>query len=135
MSDPAEFPLPAVLDADAVDTPAEALSAEERYERSDRARRAAVEYGRQLWQQVDELRRYLLNCVPAHADDVARPAGPDDEPGWAAWQRAYAGATSVLAGPRGDNGFGGQEADREARARRAHPDDQVQSVRNRPSVP
>jgi len=84
-------------------------------------------YAQALWEQLDEVRAYLVRCLP---DDPQRPdarrratapTGPDDDAGWADWMATYAAVTSVLCGPRGDSGFGTDEARAEARARRVAP--------------
>ncbi|HEX2903980.1 MAG TPA: hypothetical protein VHO01_11045 [Jatrophihabitans sp.] len=87
---------------------------------------AACEYGQLLWRELDGQRRYLLGSLPpappvaatGPAAGGAHPTGPADEAGWARWMAAYAGATSALAGPNGDSGYGRSEAEREAQARR-----------------
>lgn len=87
----------------------------------------ACEYGRQLWHDVDAFRGYLLRSLPSDPrapgphTPAASPQGPDDDEGWEDWIAAYSEASSVLAGPRGDSGFGLKEAQREAEARRASP--------------
>jgi hypothetical protein len=84
-------------------------------------------YAQQLWHELDDVRGYLVRCLP---DDPQRPdaqrgatapTGPDDEQGWNDWMGTYASVTSVLAGPHGDSGFGADEARREAYARRVAP--------------
>jgi hypothetical protein len=82
-------------------------------------------YAEQLWNNLDALRRYLLDSLPpepgrhGRSPAGAAPTGPDDEQGWQKWMTAFAGATSVLCGPHGDSGFGRQRAEELARARRA----------------
>lgn len=121
----------------------------------DRARMLAqalndsCRYAQDLWHQLDEVRGYLVRCLPddpqqpdAHRAATA-PTGPDDEDGWRDWMSVYAGVTSVLAGPHGDSGFGDDEARAEARARRvapvpvepAAPPEQVQLNRRRFRLP
>lgn len=86
----------------------------------------ACEYGQTLWQQLDSQRHYLLGCLPPargsedeQSEHVgAAPSGPDDEQGWRRWMDAYAEATSILAGPHGDSGYGRTEAETQAQARR-----------------
>jgi len=85
-------------------------------------------YGRQLWENLDTTRAYLMASLPPdprkpgpHPALGASPTGPDDEEGWAAWIAAYAAITSVLCGPHGDSGFGAGEAREAARARRTAP--------------
>jgi hypothetical protein len=105
------------------------LSAEEHASRAallDKALHETCAYARQLWQDVDAMRGYLLESLPSQAGAdggverrLTAPTGPDDEEGWERWTAAYAAITSVLAGPHGDSGFGMTEARREARDRRA----------------
>jgi hypothetical protein len=70
-------------------------------------------YARQLWTELDAVRRYLVEDV-AHGG-----AGPllarrqpllTNEDEWAAWRVQYASVLGVLAGPAGDEGYGEQEA-------------------------
>lgn len=84
-------------------------------------------YAQALWQQLDEVRHYLVRSLP---DDPQRPdaqrhatapTGPDDDAGWEDWMATYAAVTSVLCGPRGDSGFGADEARSEAYVRREAP--------------
>jgi hypothetical protein len=85
-------------------------------------------YGQVLWHDVDALRHYILASAPSdpHLPGPHRvgasPTGPDDQEGWKNWVAAYAEATSVLAGPHGDSGFGLHEARREEQIRRSAPD-------------
>lgn len=84
----------------------------------------SCEYAQQLWDRLDALRHYLVDSLPSQPIEGGRvggahPAGPDDEQGWWEWRNAYAGATSVLAGPHEDMGFGAEEADQIARERLA----------------
>ena len=84
----------------------------------------ACDYGQALWRELDLVRHQLVAMLPdVDADDDARrflaaPRGPDDDEGWDTWRSLYAGVTSALAGPRGDSGFGRQEAAQEAQRRR-----------------
>jgi hypothetical protein len=87
----------------------------------------SCEYARQLWHQLDEVRAYLVRSLP---DDPQRPdaerratspTGPDDEAGWTDWMKTYASVISSLCGPRGDSGFGADEARKEAHLRRDAP--------------
>ncbi|MCW2539473.1 MAG: hypothetical protein JWN95_1198 [Frankiales bacterium] len=85
-------------------------------------------YGQLLWHDVDALRQYLLASAPSDPylpgphRVGASPTGPDDQEGWNNWIAAYAEATSVLAGPHGDSGFGLREARHEEQIRRSAPD-------------
>lgn len=119
---------PELLDPDRiVDEEREDMTVDEH---RDRARQYAsalhdsCEYAQRLWHQLDDVRGYLRRCLP---DDPSRPdahrfrtapTGPDDEQGWQDWMSTYAEVTSALAGPRGDSGYGEEEARNEARARR-----------------
>jgi hypothetical protein len=94
-------------------------------------------YAQALWEQLDEVRAYLVRCLP---DDPQRPdarrhatapTGPDDDAGWDDWMATYAAVTSVLCGPHGDSGFGADEARHESYVRRVAP---VPVVPDRPSA-
>jgi hypothetical protein len=87
---------------------------------------ASCAYGRQLWEQLQATREYLLASLPPDprreptaARRGAKPEGPADESGWVAWMAAYADVTSALAGPAGDSGHGEGEARRVAQERRS----------------
>src|SRR4051812_40369218 len=84
-------------------------------------------YAQALWQQLDEVRAYLVRSLP---DDPQRPdarrhatapTGADDDVGWDDWMATYAAVTSRLCGPHGDAGFGADEARGAAYARRVAP--------------
>jgi hypothetical protein len=71
-----------------------------------------TEYARELWSALDEVAEYLR-------DDLARggAARPGSAPSvlvtpdqWQEWAEVYAAILSVLAGPKGDEGYGEQEA-------------------------
>ena len=78
-------------------------------------------YGRQLWHTLDAVRAYLESSAP-RPDPLDRPlpaiADSGDDHACSDWQEAYAAVTSVLAGPRGDDGHGDQEAQRIVQANR-----------------
>jgi hypothetical protein len=130
------IPLPQLLDPDRLllDDRND-LSAEEHADRATQLNRAlhdTCSYAQQLWHELDAVRGYLLDSLPpdrrtadadAHGRSSAAPTGPDDEQGWQNWITAYSRATSALAGPHGDSGFGSEEARREARDRRLEPAD------------
>jgi hypothetical protein len=84
-------------------------------------------YGEILWKGIEGLRAYLLSSLPPDPrapgphGSSASPTGPDDEDGWQRWMAAYAEATSALAGPQGDSGYGWREARHEAGIRRNAP--------------
>lgn len=121
----AVIPRPALLDPDrplhdlgprlSVDdrSDAEVLSA---------ALRDSCRYADQLWDALNTVRQYLLDCLPPVPEGGGRlagasPASGDDTAGWAAWAQVFAGATSVLCGPHGDSGFGWDRAQEEMRSR------------------
>jgi hypothetical protein len=121
-----DVPRPDVLNPDRLlSDEREEMTVEEHRSRArelDQALHESCEYGQQLWERLDALRHYLVDMLPPQPAEGARlggarPTGPDDEQGWWDWRNAYAGATSVLAGPREDSGFGADEADEIARNR------------------
>ncbi|MFL6162509.1 MAG: hypothetical protein ACJ74U_09780 [Jatrophihabitantaceae bacterium] len=130
MPEPTPIPMPGVLEPDGGHLRGSLNAAEDPEQQLSQLRQALADacgYGRELWRAVDALRGYLLHSLPAdprapglHRTATA-PTGPDDEQGWQDWMAAYAEAHSVLAGPRGDSGFGVSEAQREAQARRSAP--------------
>ena len=82
-------------------------------------------YAEQLWDDLNAMRQYLLDCLPPDPHTTtgpvasgAAPTGPDDEQGWHNWMTAFAATTSVLCGPHGDSGFGLSRARQEAQRRR-----------------
>jgi hypothetical protein len=86
------------------------------------------EYARQLWDDLNGVRSYLLASLPSdprspgpHPVACASPTGPDDQSGWDNWITAYATVSSVLVGPHGDSGYGLSEARHEAELRRSAP--------------
>lgn len=128
-----EIPMPSVLDPDRmVSNSRDDMSVHEKAglsEDLEEALRQSCEYGQQLWRDLDAVRGYLLDSLPAIPGEgsgrqgavSAAPAGPDDEEGWQNWMAAFAAVTSALAGPHGDSGYGMSEARREAQQRRAAP--------------
>ena len=122
-SEPVEIPLPSALDPQRGHLLSSVAggSDEDRTDLLQKSLGEASEYGQQLWHTLDDIRHYLLDTAPTDGRTAARPTGPDDEAGWLAWQQAFGAVTSALAGPRGDSGFGEQEAAREALARRSAP--------------
>jgi hypothetical protein len=130
MQEPTPIPVPAVLEPDRAQLLAELNAEQDAEGRLADLRQALVsacDYGRTLWLGVDSLRGYLLRSLPPDPRSPgmhrvsASPTGPDDEDGWQNWMAAYAEAHSVLAGPKGDSGFGVSEASREAQQRRSAP--------------
>ena len=67
-------------------------------------------YAKQLWDELDAVRGYLL---------TASPADRDDDTAWQNWIAASGSVTSAMCGPYGDAGFGLEEAQHEAQSRRA----------------
>lgn len=124
--EPTRIPLPAVIDPDRI-----YLDAQERMAREPdkadiykQALEAACDYAQKLWHEMDVVRGYLLTSLPTDPRLPgphrlsASPVGPDDEGGWRAWIDTFARATSVLAGPKGDAGYGYGEARQQAQLRR-----------------
>lgn len=79
-------------------------------------------YGKALWEQLAEVRRYLVESLPEPAPEGrqvggAHPTGRDDGPGWQAWTDTYAAVVGALEGPRRDSGFGRDEARQIVRSR------------------
>jgi len=104
-------------------------------------------YGTKLWTDLNTVRRYLMNSLPADPATPgnrmvvgASPTGPDDDAGWNNWIDAYAAVTSALAGPRGDSGHGLSEARQAAQLRRTRiraapaAGDQLTGSRSQPST-
>jgi hypothetical protein len=93
-----------------------------------RALETSCAYADQLWDDLNAMRQYLLDCLPPDPHTStgpvatgAAPTGPDDEQGWQNWMTAFAEVTSVLCGPHGDSGFGLSRARQEAQRRRTFP--------------
>lgn len=127
-----EIPKPELLDPDRVNRDdREDFTAEDHRSQSQLLAKALGEscaYADQLWNQVNALRGYLLDCLPPDprtpgppTATAASPTGPDDEAGWTTWINAFATTTSVLCGSHGDSGFGLSRAREEARLRRTAP--------------
>lgn len=86
------------------------------------------DYARQLWDDLDGVRQYLLASLPSdpqnpgpHPVACASPTGPDDQEGWERWITAYATVSSILVGPHGDSGYALTRARHEAEIRRSAP--------------
>jgi hypothetical protein len=81
-------------------------------------------YAQQLWQELDQVRTYLMQSLPPDSDNSdlpstgAHPNGPNDDDGWRSWTSTFAAVTSVLCGPHGDSGYGYSEAMQAERRRR-----------------
>lgn len=124
--EPTRIPLPAVIDPDRIYLEAQEKSArqQDKAEIYKEALDSACDYGQKLWHELDVVRGYLLTSLPTDPRLpgphrlTASPTGPDDEPGWRAWIDTYARATSVLAGPKGDAGYGYGEGRQQAQLRR-----------------
>ena len=119
-----EFRCPDILDSDrCTDSvqnakPAEAQSAQEVREALERTQtqlRRTRDYGRTLWIELEEARRYLLDEV-AGGEDGHHRAMLTDSGAWQAWVDLFAQLSSALAGAAGDGGFGRSEARLVARA-------------------
>jgi hypothetical protein len=67
----------------------------------------AAEYGRALWHQLETVTAYLREDI-AHADIATGMLADDDRRH--AWAELYGRTLSLLAGPRGDSGFGAEQA-------------------------
>lgn len=127
-----DIPQPEVLDPGRLGSNRDSMSMAERRDHADRLVRELAEscaYGRALWQQLDAVRHYLVDSLPHPAKpgaplDGAHPAGREDLAGWQAWMDTYAAVVSVLEGPRGDSGFGHDEARQIVRSRLDFPADQ-----------
>lgn len=124
-----EIPKPELLDPDRVDRDdREDMTAEDHRSQAQLLSKALEEscgYADQLWQQLNEVRAYLLASLPpdprlpGHKDTAsASPTGPDDQVGWERWISTFANTTSVLCGAHGDSGFGLSTAKEEAQVRR-----------------
>jgi len=137
---PAPFPLPQVLQPERPHLVGSQQTADRdgRISLLQEALDSACQYGKTLWQQVESLRAYLLASlppdprVPGPHQSAASPTGPDDEQGWQRWMAAYAAATSALAGPQGDSGFGARQARQEADLRRNAPN--IRLLANHPAL-
>ncbi len=123
------IPMPHVLDPDRIlRHDEENVTAEDhrtRAELLEKALRETSEYGQVLWRNLDAVRQYLMESLPAdprspgpHPYLCASPTGPDDEDGWARWVAAYASVNSALCGPHGDSGQGLKDARHAAVERR-----------------
>lgn len=123
------IPPPELLDPDRMKTDErEEMTVDEHKSRADafaKALRDTCEYATELWQHLDATRGYLLESLPTdprspgvNPHTSASPTGPNDDEGWSRWIDTYAAVTSILAGPRGDSGFGLSEAKDAARTRR-----------------
>lgn len=143
MSEPIAIPEPGLLDIDGLHLPTddrESYTAQE-YSHIKGALERTTAYARLLWLDMDAVRRYLLQSLPPDprlpGPPVvgASPTGPDDDDGWDRWSAAYAEVTSVLAGPRGDSGFGWSAARREAQTRRFAPTRRVEAQLRPPRAP
>jgi len=118
---PVEFPLPQVLEGTGTDELRDAdldagpLPAEQARALARRLDETA-EYGRTLWEQLRRIADYLREEV-ARGGAAGQPL-PRSEEQWQRWRACYAQALTALAGPRGDEGYGEQEAEVELRRNR-----------------
>lgn len=107
-----EFRCPDILDADPVLHPTDAAAMTDlqaRLERMEAILQNTRDYGRTLWSQLDETRRYLLEEV-AGGEDGRQRAMLSDPDAWQAWIDLFGRVSSALAGTAGDSGFGRSEA-------------------------
>lgn len=127
-----EIPKPELLDPDRVDRDdREEMSGADHRSQAQLLAKAlgdSCAYADQLWEQLDEVRAYLLASLPpdprtpgSKGTASASPTGPDDEDGWQRWITTFASTTSVLCGSHGDSGFGLSRAKEEAHLRRSAP--------------
>jgi hypothetical protein len=124
--EPTRIPLPAVIDPDRIHLEAEEKNArtQDKSQVYKDALETACDYAQKLWHELDVVRGYLLTMLPSDPRLPgphrlsASPTGPDDEPGWQACIDTFARATSVLAGPKGDAGYGYGQARQQAQLRR-----------------
>ena len=127
-----EIPKPELLDPDRVDRDdREDMTTEDHRSQKQLLAKALGEscsYADQLWEQLNQVRAYLLDSLPPDPDCPVRrrlrrasPTGPDDEQGWQRWMATFADTTSVLCGAHGDSGFGLSTAKEEAQVRRTAP--------------
>ncbi|MGH8962187.1 MAG: hypothetical protein ACRDWT_13530 [Jatrophihabitantaceae bacterium] len=92
--------------------PADAQSVQEVREALERTQaelNRTRSYGRTLWIQLDETRRYLLEQV-AGGEDARHRSMLSSPDAWQSWVDAFAQVSSALAGTAGDGGFGRSEA-------------------------
>ncbi|HEY8300562.1 MAG TPA: hypothetical protein VIG48_01560 [Jatrophihabitans sp.] len=127
-----EIPKPQLLDPDRVDRDdREDMTAEDHRSQSQLLAKALAEscgYADQLWEQLNQVRGYLLASLPPdprspspNRTAAASPTGPDDDEGWQRWMATFADTTSVLCGSHGDSGYGLSTAKEEAQLRRTAP--------------
>jgi hypothetical protein len=123
---------PEVIDPDRIKSDdREEMTSDEHRSRANElneALHASCDYANALWEHLDAVRHYLVESLPSdprapgpYPRASAAPTGPDDEAGWERWVATYAAATSILAGPHGDSGFGLNEAKHAAKSRREAP--------------
>lgn len=108
-------PMPQILDAERIRRPErDDMTVHEHQNRAEGFRielERSCEYGQALWSKLTEVREYLAEQTP----------GPDaDDVQWSQWSALYGSVTSSLAGTKGDNGFGAQEATTIAQSRRSN---------------
>jgi hypothetical protein len=123
------IPMPEVLDPDRMhpsDADPASRDDEDRAATLTGELRRTCEYARSLWDQLQNVREYLVASLPdgpdpdgARARTSATPTGTADDEGWQRWTATYAAVTAALAGPQGDSGYGAQEAQLIAQHRRA----------------
>jgi hypothetical protein len=127
-----DIPQPEVLDPDRIGGNRDSMSFAEHRDlasRLDGELRQTCAYARALWEELDAVRHYLVESLPRPAGSGsalggAAPTGPLDDQGWQAWMGVYSTVVSTLEGPRGDAGFGMDEARQIMRSRLDFPSDQ-----------
>jgi hypothetical protein len=111
-----EFRCPDILDSDPSDCPADTVhDLRIALEHSQATLHRTREYGRALWTQLDEARRYLMEDV-AGGEDSRQPTMLKDKEAWRSWVDLFARLSAVLAGAHGDQSLGRSEATLVARA-------------------
>ncbi len=124
------IPKPHILDPDRIlDNDRGGFTADHkaRADLLDAALHETCAYADHLWNDLNAMRKYLLDSLPTDPRAPgphrvsATPSGPDDDQGWQNWIAAFAEVTSVLCGPHGDSGFGLGRARQEAQRRRDAP--------------
>jgi hypothetical protein len=68
-----------------------------------------AEYGQRLWHQLRAVETYLREDV-AQADLSGATGGRAGDDAHRRWAEVYGSTLSLLAGPRGDSGYGQQQA-------------------------
>jgi hypothetical protein len=120
-----DIPRPEVLDPDRLSGGRDSMAFADHRDaaaRLTRELRDSCAYGQALWDQLEAVRRYLVDSLPRPVAPGgvlggASPTGRTDEAGWRAWIGVYAAVVATLEGPRRDSGFALDEARQIARSR------------------